>query len=109
MQMLNPNVYMHNSRYSNVGLYYDKEYAETYHESIPFYNIIHNKEKDGYITINETNVRLDHIANKYYGNPAYWWVIANANNIFDAFDEIKIGTVLRIPDIMSLYYSNILK
>jgi hypothetical protein len=40
--------------------------------------------------------RLDRLANKYYNDDQYWWVIALVNNIAYPLG-IKIGTVLRIP------------
>lgn len=40
--------------------------------------------------------RLDRMANKYYNDDQYWWVIAIANNISYPLG-IKVGTVIRIP------------
>ena len=40
--------------------------------------------------------RLDRLANRFYGDDQYWWVIALVNNISYVLG-IKIGTVLRIP------------
>ena len=40
--------------------------------------------------------RLDRIANKYYNDDQYWWIIALVNNIPYPLG-IKIGTILRIP------------
>ena len=45
----------------------------------------------------QTGDRLDLLANQYYGSPAYWWIIANANNIHDGKLGLKDGTILRIP------------
>ena len=45
----------------------------------------------------QTGDRLDLLANQYYGSPAYWWIIANANKIHDGKLGLKDGTVLRIP------------
>lgn len=47
-------------------------------------------------------LRLDLIAYKYYHNVNLWWVIALVNDIKDPF-EIEVGSILRIPDINSLY------
>lgn len=47
--------------------------------------------------------RLDSIANKYYSNPLLWWVIAQANNIYDPLTPLSPGTLLRVPSIESLY------
>ena len=45
----------------------------------------------------QTGDRLDLLANQYYGSPAYWWIIANANKIHDGKLGLEDGTVLRIP------------
>lgn len=41
--------------------------------------------------------RLDLITALYLIEPRYWWVIAQYNNILDAYDEIVEGRVLYIP------------
>lgn len=53
-------------------------------------------EDDLYIIADEAD-KLDVLANKYYGSPRYWWVIAIANNLNDASVYITPGTQLRIP------------
>lgn len=45
----------------------------------------------------QTGDRLDLLSKQYYGTPAYWWIIANANNIHDAKLGLTDGTILRIP------------
>ena len=54
------------------------------------------------VTVNECN-RLDLLAHKYYNNALLWWVIAQANNIYDPFAYLAPGTRLRIPTIENLY------
>ncbi len=49
------------------------------------------------VTKREAN-RLDIIADKYYGNPQYWWMIAMANNIIDPFILVE-GTTILIPNV----------
>lgn len=76
----------------------NKIYYETYDK----YRIIESTE-DIYYKVDSSNInRLDIIADKFYNNASYWWVIAMANNIINPFD-IKINTILRIPTIISLY------
>ena len=43
-------------------------------------NKIRNRESDVFVVMVE-KTRLDHLANRFYKNPRYWWVIANANGI----------------------------
>jgi len=45
--------------------------------------------------------RLEQIANRYYGQPYHWRLIANANNIDDPL-TIPVGTPLRIPPLNSI-------
>ena len=47
--------------------------------------------------------RLDLISQTYYKDPQYFWVIAMANNIIDPLTVIQ-GTILKIPDLNSLYF-----
>lgn len=65
------------------------------------------KSSDIYHSVksNEVN-RLDLLAHVYYKNPLLWWVIAQANNIYDPYADIEPGTILRIPDIETLYGNN---
>jgi hypothetical protein len=46
--------------------------------------------------------KLDLIASRYYNNESLWWVIAEASGIDDPFN-VPVGTVLRIPDMSTLY------
>lgn len=41
--------------------------------------------------------RLDLISAVFYGEPRWWWLIAQYNNILDPFSEITAGSVLMIP------------
>lgn len=50
--------------------------------------------------------RLDIIAYNYYKNPLLWWVIAQANNIYDPIVATPVGTILRIPALETLYGNN---
>tara|TARA_B100001996_G_C18177755_1_gene407019 strand:- start:155 stop:451 length:297 start_codon:yes stop_codon:yes gene_type:complete len=65
-------------------------YASKRMKRIPLSN------NDTYV-VAQTGDRLDLLANQYYGSPAYWWIIANANNIHDGKLGLKDGTILRIP------------
>ena len=43
--------------------------------------------------------RLDWITATFLGEPRYWWVVAQYNNILDAHAEITEGMILYIPTI----------
>jgi hypothetical protein len=41
--------------------------------------------------------RPDLIANLFLGTPSQWWVICETNAIFDVFEQLKSGDVIRLP------------
>lgn len=43
--------------------------------------------------------RPDLIAQTFYGNPEYWWVIYEFNGIRDPLFGLKLNQILRIPDL----------
>lgn len=43
--------------------------------------------------------RLDSIANKYYKNPKYWWLIVEYNPEITDFIDITPGKILRVPNV----------
>ena len=81
------------SRYSELDTYYNNIDKKRY------YGVSKHLSKNitSYIkhTVSLTDT-LDSIALKYYGNPLYWWIIADINNIQDPFD-LKPETVLIVP------------
>ena len=54
------------------------------------------------VSIHEVG-RLDLIAYKYYKNPLLWWVVAQANDIYDPIEGVPAGTILRVPLLETLY------
>jgi len=70
-------------------------YMTTYYPVIPF------DPSDTYIIASEQDY-LDSLAKKYYGDEAYWWIIANANNIGNGRLSIPLGKQIRIPGNVSL-------
>lgn len=55
---------------------------------------------DVFITVTADLInRPDLIAAKAYGDSQLWWVICEFNAIRDPFFDIKMGTILRIPEI----------
>jgi len=41
--------------------------------------------------------RLDSLANEFYEDPRYWWIIARANNLGNGTLDVPMGIQLRIP------------
>lgn len=55
-------------------------------------------KNDTFVTVTQEIVqRPDLIAQTFYGNTEYWWVIYEFNEIRDPLFELKIGQILRIP------------
>lgn len=82
------------SRYDNIKVTTNDRGKKVYQSlTIP---TIEDKEDDVYIITNSSD-RLDILANKYYGNPRYWWVIAIANNIGKGTLMVEGGLQIRIP------------
>ena len=104
---LSPVTYNFNSRYAKINT--KKELGKSYHVTNRIRGVKYDNQNDKYYVVtNMTENRLDIISNMYYGTPIYWWGIAHANNIFDAFTEIKRGRKLRIPPLQNIlsYYCN---
>lgn len=54
------------------------------------------KDDDIYIITRKLE-RLDILADKYYEDPRYWWIIARANNLGKGTLTIPPGKQIRIP------------
>ena len=54
------------------------------------------RQSDLYIISREGD-RLDLLANEFYKDPRYWWVLAHANNIGKGTMIVPPGLQLRIP------------
>ena len=86
------------SRYSSTGIRnkqslpkrknWEKSYGTTLYQIIPETN-------DDLHLIATEGDRLDLLANKFYGNPHFWWYIGKANGITTM--NVPAGTPLRIP------------
>ena len=51
---------------------------------------------DLYIISRELD-RLDLLANEFYKDPRYWWVLAKANNLGKGTLDVPMGIQIRIP------------
>jgi nucleoid-associated protein YgaU len=83
------------SRYNYTTELATKNTKRKYLSSV-IYPKVKPTDNDMYI-ISESSDRLDILANKYYGDKTYWWVISVANNLNDASLHIQPGIQLRIP------------
>ena len=46
--------------------------------------------------------RLDLLANRYYNDPFFWWVIADRNNIMFQESDMKVGQDIIIPALSAI-------
>lgn len=91
------------NRYRKCPVYADKETGE-YVLGTRDVTDIPKSTYDSYHKVNAYEAcRLDLIAYKYYNNQLLWWIIAQANDIHDPFNDVVPGMVLRIPNLTTLY------
>lgn len=90
------------SRYSNFPYFYnlnDKKYiygiTAYLRDDTPY--ILHTIENGD---------TLDTLALDYYGNPTFFWVIADFNRINDPFESIQDRKDIKIPDFSNLTFIN---
>lgn len=60
------------------------------------YKAIDRKELEFDVVVSEAGKRLDHYAQKYYGDAGNWWIIAAASGI-GWWLQVPEGVVLKIP------------
>lgn len=93
-------------RYKNCEILTDKDSGEMLLSTREILDI-QARPDDIYHRVQAHEVcRLDTLAHIYYKNPLLWWVIAQANDIYDPMKVYDSGTILRIPNIETLYGNN---
>lgn len=100
VQYSKPRVYEHTSRYGKYRQILEDTVArvETFNQT----NVIKSEDDKFHTVLKEQENRLDIIANIYYKDPSFYWVIALANDLIDPF-VVQAGSILRIPPTISLY------
>ena len=83
------------NRYTYTNPKKDSDTNVIYMEST-IYPKVEPKDSDFYI-ISSAGDRLDLLANKYYNDTRWWWIIARANNIGKGTLALEPGMQLRIP------------
>lgn len=103
MQYLVPSRYNYMCRYSPYRRILTNDNTIV-NESVNKFDIETNQYSDYYHIITQDEIgRLDVVAARYYGDPKLWWIIAYANNITDAFNQVTLNKFIIIPPIDSLY------
>ena len=60
------------------------------------------KKDTDVIVVGKYGLRMDNLANRYYGSPDMWWIIARANpELFEGGLFLKPGKEYRIPTDLS--------
>jgi len=79
------------NRYEYTKKHIDKDCYKTAH-----YPKFPKQATDLYVLSRELD-RLDLLANEFYKDPRYWWVLAKANNLGRGTLDVPVGIQLRIP------------
>ena len=81
-------------RFQNIDIFLTKENVRYY--TNPIYPEIPLHEDDIYV-ITAGGDRYDTLAQQFYGNSSYWWIIASANVSKTDSLSVQPGVQLRIP------------
>lgn len=92
--------YSYLSRYSDFNVLYNSEDGKKYYETTSQLRSDFSIFESHLVEVGDS---LDSIALRYYGNPLYWWIIADVNRIQDIFN-LKVGTRLSIPYLNQISY-----
>jgi hypothetical protein len=87
-------VYVQNSRYVSGGTTEVNKTALEWWERKVFPV---NSDDTVYVIEKRFEGRLDLISAVFLGEPRYWWVIAQYNNVLDPHSEITEGAIIYIP------------
>ena len=77
--------------------------GDAFFETYNFHQFEYSKDDAYHEVTSGEEGRLDLIAFQYYNNPAFWWVIAEANDIVFPMRDVFAGLVLRIPSINTVH------
>lgn len=88
------------SRYAIVPIFYNK-LDKRYQPGFPM-----RLEKQTSFVKHEikSGDTLDSLALYYYGNPTYYWIIADFNDILDPFLPLIVGQIINIPTFQALTF-----
>lgn len=95
--------YSNLSRYTLVPIFYNKM-DKVYQPGFPMQlsrEIVHINH------IVYPGDTLDSLSLYYYGNPTYYWVIADYNNILDPFEPLTVGEKLQIPTFSEITFNEV--
>lgn len=91
----------YHNRYRKSKVYHDN--GETFFGTFEFQEIPKSPSDKYYQIKPGEECRWDLISYKHYdGMVDYWWVICAANDIYDPFEIVPAGTIVRIPSLDTL-------
>lgn len=83
------------ARYNKIPTSRDANGEQSYDTNV--YPEVEFSDSDIYV-VTELGDRLDILANQYYGNPSYWWIISAANyGLKQDSYYLPQGVQIRIP------------
>lgn len=91
------------NRYRKCPVFADKETGEYVLGTRSMDEIPKSPQDTYHVVTSYEAYRLDLIAYHYYENALLWWIIAQANDIYDPFNDVVPGMTLRIPNLTVLY------
>tara|TARA_R100001082_G_C4257880_1_gene114299 strand:- start:114 stop:410 length:297 start_codon:yes stop_codon:yes gene_type:complete len=68
-----------------------------------------DKQPDDLYIFSREGDRLDLLSQEFYGDPRYWWVIAEANHLGKGSFAVRPGLQLRIPRSTELMFEKLEK
>ena len=95
------------NRYESINIIQNSGSFERRYETTT-YPKFDRQESDIYIITRKLE-RLDNLANEYYTDPRFWWIIARANNLGKGTLTIPAGVQLRIPQNISDIFGDLEK
>jgi len=86
-------------------------YTKTIVESEEEYDFLTNSLSDfvinyepAYYSLQESDLlRPDAISYKFYKTSAYWWLICYINEVKDIFNDLYVGKLMIIPNVLDVY------
>ena len=55
-----------------------------------------------YTIIEDDTQRPDNLSLKLYGRMEYWWIVLKWNGIDDVWNDMTVGEVIKVPDILDI-------
>ena len=55
-----------------------------------------------YTIIEDDTQRPDNLSLKLYGRMEYWWIVLKWNGIDDVWNDLTVGGVIKVPDILDI-------